>query len=1242
MTNWTEQQKAAIEDRGRSVIVSAAAGSGKTAVLVERLLRILSDTEHRVPAETMVVVTFTNDAAAQMKQRLHRALSGKLAALDAAGSDEDAALWLMHQQSALGSAKISTINAFCFDLIRENADLCGVSSQFSIAEPAAEAVYVRRAMHEVMDRWNKQQREQMEMLYSFFCTKNDEELEDIVLRLAGFLKSLAFPAQWMEAVRRELDHPAKLLMHLREACSQGFREVLTLAEQSRPYAEQAGSALKDNKFLALLEEDLRSIGQHLERLESIGDEELLANPLQQMVLFTDFPRVKKDVDPEAKNVFQIFRELYKEKYKSLTADFLSPLRYFRQDQAAQLRSIPPLLALTQDYCDALFAEKLRRNVLSFDDGERLALSLLGELQEDGTVRRTPLGDRLSETYNIIMVDEYQDSNNKQDCLFKLLSRDSGISPKTGRLSYGTNAFLVGDVKQSIYSFRLANPQNFMHALEESTLHTACAPGEFARIYLNQNFRSSTGVIDFVNDLFHTLMTKTCGEVDYDENERLNFGAAHYTDCPDVRTQLLFPHIAEDIECEDVQALCIAETIADMLSRKVQVMERDGTSRDCCPGDFCVLLRSVKHDGNAMQHALQALHIPVSGDEEAEFLQLPEIQLIRSILQILDNPLTDIAMTAVLLSPICGFTPDDLAILKATAGSRRLYLQLRRLMTMELSSDTLTVLREKAAAFLELHEELRTAADTLPLEKLIQQIYDRTDLLSLQALHTDADKRRSHLMDFYRFAQNFREHADLNGAVGLSGWLRHLEHVEESGKDLEAGPLPPVQLDAVCVKTIHKSKGLEYPFVFVAHTEREFFSSQGKSPILPDDSGLLGLKLYDRETYQKSSTAAHCVVLADTRRKQRSEELRLLYVALTRAQQQLFLVMEPDYCRRYCQGSKPKEGVYKMKTLLEAAPAAAALLTPDAGCMADWILQYLLATDQGEELLDAIDMQTSGRTLHADFTVKETGTAVPVETAAKTESNAAADAEAADIMLKQLAFTYHSPQVGLVSKHSVTGLSHPASGVAERMHDPDFLRKDAKGNEKKLRGAERGTAVHKIMQYMDFTDASSHPQDALQQMLADGRLTRAEMDAIGADKLDAFFTSSLYKRIAGADRLYKEKQFFVRIADLDFPSETALHRDYAGTDGILIGTMDLLFHDADGWALVDYKTDYAREAEPLLKQYSLQLGLYCKAAERILGEPVRRAYLYAFSLDAALEVDPDAINYDNLEAIHENEGYEAKD
>ncbi len=1212
---WTPQQQAAIDDRGRSVIVSAAAGSGKTAVLVERLLNILSDTnpETRVRAEDIVVVTFTIDAAAQMKQRLYTALTEAMNALGS-DADEEQYSWLLQQQSALANANISTINAFCFNLIRENADLCGVSSQFRVAEPAEETMYVRQAMQTVLERWSRVRRTDMEELFQFFCARTDEELETVILSVADYMKSLAFPEYWVEKAKAVCGSAETVFESIRQAVCAELAGVLQMIEDAAPFAERASSG---GKFLERLNEDRENILFHYNFLRRMEMERILENPLVHKAEFGKFPAVRKEVDVHSKTVFQQFREIYKKKYNSAVKNFLEPLRYLHEDITVQQSIIPLLLDLTQDYRQELFEEKKRRNALSFDDGERLALSLLGTMDENGRVIRTELGEMLSQRYSLVMVDEYQDCNNKQDCLFKLLSR--GCTTTETGLRYGENAFLVGDVKQSIYSFRQANPRNFMAALHDSTPLSECREGDIARMYLNRNFRSSEGVINFVNALCSTMMTKDCGEVDYDENEFLYFGAEHFHGKPDTCTSVLLTGSDMPEAEQDTQAECIAQKIADMLAAGTMVHCRGEASRPCCPKDFCILLRTK--DTEAFVRALEERGIPASGEEQPAYFTRPEIRLIYHLLRILDNPLTDISMAGVLVSPVYGFTMQDMTDLRIHSRRRRIYLQIRAFQDACAKDEALREAHEallrKCTAFMESFDRMRADADALPLETLLMRIYDETDLLSLQSLYEDAEIRRSNLQTFVRLAQGSRSSAEQNAQSSIGGWLRYLDHIAD--KNPEIVSQPPTAEDRVEIKTIHKSKGLEYPFVFLAHLERAFSTKPSKQLMHMDETGMLGLRLIDRTQCSKSATAVYRCLLSDIYRRQHSEEMRLFYVALTRPQQQLFLTMDREECLRFCRGaSKPKEDVLRMAMLLESCPDAVPRLAQEASSMQEWVLQFLFSCGEGQHLLHAL---TSGEDCASEllsYLVMNAQAPAPPEEPERICVEAFADAAILDAMQQQLAFRYESTQSELVSKYSVTALSHQDAEFEQQLAAPEFLRRRTGGTA--LKGAQRGTAVHKMMQYMDFSAAASDPEAELQRMIQDGCLTQAEAETLTPEALDAFFSSALYRRIAASAQVEKEKQLFVEIGELDLPKDSALHRQYAGTDGVLIGTMDLLFREEDGWVLVDYKTDYVKQPEELTEKYSMQLALYQKAAERILGEPVRQAYLYSFSLNCTIEVD----------------------
>lgn len=1218
---WTAQQQDAIRDRGRSVIVSAAAGSGKTAVLVERLLEILSDTdaETRVRAEDIVVVTFTNDAAAQMKQRLFTALSE---AMNALGSDADEAKysWLLQQQSALANANISTINAFCFDLIRENADICGVSPQFRVAEPAEEGIYSSRAIQTVLERWSRTRRPDMEQLYTFFCAKSDDELAAVILAVADYMRSLAFPEHWAEKVRAVCMDTGAVFEKIRRAVCRELAEVRRLLEESRHFAQAAYTGHAVNKFHEIWSEDWENITFHWNFLRTAPMERILEAPLVHCAEFRKFPALRKDVDMENKSIFQQFREIIKKKYQKAVKTYLMPLRYLAEDMQVQQTIIPLLLEMTQDFRQELFEEKKRRNTLSFDDGERLALSLLGTMDEQGRILRTELGEMLSKRYSLIMVDEYQDCNNKQDCLFKLLSR--GCTASESGLRYGENAFLVGDVKQSIYSFRQANPRNFMDALHDSTPLAECAAGDIARIYLNQNFRSSEGVIAFVNALFSALMTQDCGEVTYDENEFLYFGAEHFRSKPETRTTVLLTGGALEDEEADTQAECVAARIAEMLAQGTLVYERDGTARPCRPQDFCILLRTK--ETAAFVRALADRGIPAAGEETPEFFTRPEIRQIYNLLRVLDNPLTDISMAGVLISPVYGFTMQDLTDLKLLGKRRRVYLQIRSFLDACAQDDALCdahhALWLKCSAFAASLERMRADADALPLEALLMRIYDETDLLSLQSLYEDAELRRCNLQAFVRLAQGFRTNADLNAQCGLGSWLRYLDHIAEYSPEIDAKP--QTAEDCVKIKTIHKSKGLEFPFVFLAHPERSFSTIPTRALLHMDGEGMLGLRMIDRTKYSKSATAVYHCLLADILHKQHSEEMRLFYVALTRPQQQLFLVMDRESCLHYCRGAyKPKpekEDILMMAMLLAGCPQAVPFLASGASSMQEWILQFLLSGGEAQYLLHTLTTGETCQSPLADYLSMDASRVQPEDAPAPVQLETAADPALLETMQRQLDFRYESRQSELISKYSVTALSHPDTAFDQQLAVPEFLQR--KGKDGSLKGAKRGTAVHKMLQYMDFAAAAEDPEAELHRLQKDGCLTEAEAEALAPEKLRAFFSSDLYRRIAASDRVEKEWQFFVRIGELALPEDSALYRSYAGTDGILIGTMDLLFREADGWVLVDYKTDYVQKPEELTEKYTMQLALYCKAAEYILGEPVRQAFLYSFTLDCMIEAD----------------------
>ncbi|MDE6776409.1 MAG: PD-(D/E)XK nuclease family protein, partial [Oscillospiraceae bacterium] len=752
-----------------------------------------------------------------------------------------------------------------------------------------------------------------------------------------------------------------------------------------------------------------------------------------------------------------------------------------------------------------------------------------------------------------------------------------------------------DIKQSIYSFRKANPENFKKAISKQ---------EMQLIKLNKNFRSSQGVIDFVNALFQCIMTETyCGEVNYAENEQLNFGAEIYQNLDAIyqRTQILFPQDnTSQFENADkflLQAECIADKIAHMIADKTLVMTPTGT-RPCEYKDFCVLMRT-KSNQKIMAESFKKRNIPFMCQDNNGFLMLPEIRLIWNLLKITDNPMTDVAMASVLLSPLYGFTTDELAILKLLGNDKkRLYLQIRYVAEakQELPQEY-SALSQKCNLFLEQLEQIRTLADKLPLEICIHEIYDMTDLLSLQSLYENAEQRRENLEIFAQQAQSYRDHADLTAQSCLSGWLRYLTHIQESENSEDFAPKTAfyVQANFVSVKTIHKAKGLEYPFVFIANLERKFNFSNPSNPtvLLTNEAGIIGLKLIDRKNYSKIKTVAFSYLDNIRILKEKHEEMRLLYVALTRAKQQLFLVMDDKTCK-----------TDKNSILLENCPEIAFMLAKEAKNMQEWILQFLSAIGEAEHVQQAVINHQSNHSDFADYIIWNPDQQIQTQEEQKKciIPTALPDKNLVSHMQKQIAYEYNTSQTILPAKYSVTELSHEETEI--QIHEPEFLLKDFEGNTLKLKGKAKGTAIHKIMQLIDFKKAEENLLEELEQMQKAGILSVIETEALEPRKLEAFFKSDLYQRIAVSDNIQKEKQLFVKIAELNLPENSELAKNYANTDGIIIGTLDLLFHESDGWVIVDYKTDKSQEESELLKKYSKQLGLYQKAVELILGAPVK--------------------------------------
>lgn len=1195
---WTQAQQAAITARDCGVIVSAAAGSGKTSVLVERLLQILTEDspEKCVPADRMIVVTFTNDAAAEMKARLSQALALKL-------QQNPENHWLYQQQILLQSAHICTISSFCFDLIRDNLTESGITSSFRILNDTESLMMASKAADQVLNRWHRDRKVDMDLLWNRFCEKNDLPLEQILLDLHQFLGSVPFRKQWCDDVLEQLNQPSEKSVYHKRILEQ----LRTLAENAAKQASEAAvradglyDSVVENTVLPWVEEDCRCITKIQKRLTAadMNTKKLLLPfyALKEKRGKKTFPRKKKTiVDPQGYEQVKHLRVQYRAKMQQLVTLCETILPYEEADLIDHRHILPLFLEMEKELSEEIWQMKVQKNALGFEDGEHFALELLAVPNKDGSVLPSPLAKELSTYYKLIMIDEYQDSNNKQDMIFKLLSHHC-VDPETGSLCYGDNVFLVGDVKQSIYRFRLANPKNFVRAI-----HAAASENRVCRhIALNRNFRSTPSVLHFVNFVCGHLMSPSCGDVTYDDSEALDPGSSIGEILPKEQQAV---HVA----ILHQQELYIIRQIQKMIQDESLVVEKDGSTRPCRYSDFCILLRNNTLC-QKISHALEDAGIPAQSPEEKGYLRAREISILLDMLRVLDNPLSETSLAAIMLSPMFWFSAQELLQIRMLAPQSSLYFALccAAGVNEEAPKETKieAVLREKCQYLYETIQKLRQNAGMMSLEALIRCIYDRTDFLSVIQLTEDGDQKRANLQLLLQYIRQYEANTDV-ARNGISGFLKYIDWLLESGNDFQQTSMSVGAENAVVIKTMHRSKGLEFPFVFLGDLEVRFSGEEKRKNALFSDSGMVGFCLKDPTTYTRAKTLPFMVIGEENQKQSKSEELRLLYVAMTRAKQQLFLPLDVG---------KIQTKTHKYLEEFASSILPSGELPPDlvqsADSMAQWIWMCLVLLHEKE--LDAIlplppctwekprwcdDIQICYESNVPEFE--------PISIAEETTSEDANPAVVKEIQ-KMISFSCRSKDSDRKSLLSVSAVQTAKHHRAPTWKRPTFLQA-----EKRLTGTERGTAIHAFFQYANFQNVQNNLSDELMRLKQHGFLTAAQAAEITSDIVNAFFQDAIYYRFQKSHHIMREKKFLVRCSDLQqFDEMDTILARYRNSDSMLKGIIDMAFEENGAYIVVDYKTDHVQDEKILVQEYREQLLIYCAAISCMTKKPVAACYLYS--------------------------------
>lgn len=1213
--SWTEQQQNAINARNTSLIVSAAAGSGKTAVLTERLVQLIADKDSGVRADRMVVVTFTNDAAAELKKRL----DSKLRALINEHPDDR---HLLKQQILLQSARISTINSFCFDLIRDNLGENGVTSGFSVLDDTDNKVLRARALDELINYYSENEYDKISFMYDRFCIKDEKKLLEVIESADNFLSSVAMPDKWLEKAvenyRGEFESSVyykKLIDSLisqLEAAQKAADENIALI--SRIFPDMSDPKAADSYQQA--ENDYDNVSDLIAvlRCGRIPNEEECgkASSFQTLVRVG----TKTVYDKELREIYKKKRDII----KSIVTKAVSSIVSVESDFSECGEVTAVLGEMLRKYHDLIWEKKCEKNALSFDDGERLALEILAAEDENGRLIQSETAEKTADFYDIIMIDEYQDSNNKQDLIFKLISKNYRLG-SNGEPQYGDNVFLVGDVKQSIYRFRLANPHNFINTLRGADKYSAESDSRNQFITLNRNFRSSPQVIDFVNFVFGQIMSESCGDIDYNADEMLYFGAQNFAESGGEKRLTQITFINEEKQTDDgddsissasadSEAVFTARKIAKMLADGVEVTEKDGSQRPCRPSDFCILVRKNKYI-NVFADELNRIGVPAKGSEEAGYLKSREIAVLIDLLRVISNPLQDIPMAAVMTSPMYMFSISDLAVIKSLDKHRALYAIIRGLADGEYEECTDMFLREHCMEFLDSLDEFRLDSVTMTLGELIGEIYDTTDFISVMQLYSDGDQKRANLRALIQYARNYEESAAFDGTGGLNGFLRHLDRVMENG-DYAQGKISASSGEYVNVMTLHRSKGLEFPFVFIGENSSSFtFDSD---PVMCSDDGRVGYILYEPELFRKYKTFQQKMLAAEEEMATRSEEMRLLYVGLTRAQQQLFINLKCS-----------EKTLKRVDSLIESCVIHNGDITEwvcEAKCFSDWLWASIVRSstfaDIAERLgLDAGRLDTSMSTeglFGYEFAENETEEQCDAE---DETAESIADEKIIAEMKDIIAFQYDRTLSETPAKLSVTQITKK---LKEKDDSFDFRLKRPRFRSEgsKLTGAERGTAIHTFFQYCDFDRAMEATDAEIESIAEKGYISPSEAESISRENVAAFFRSSLYERIKNSLGYVREKKFMVAVSQLNVENET-LDR-LKKSDGMIKGIIDLMFEENDGIVIVDYKSDRGVSLAALRERYAMQLRLYKAAIELTTGKKVKETMLYSFELKESIVVD----------------------
>ncbi|MDK2809257.1 MAG: ATP-dependent helicase/nuclease subunit [Clostridiales bacterium] len=1177
--NWTKEQEQVIYLRNRNILVSAAAGSGKTAVLVERIIQIITDSKHPVDIDRLLIVTFTSAAAGEMRERIANAIEARLAK-----QPDD--LHLQRQMTLIHSAQITTIHSFCLSIIRNYFNEIDLDPGFRIGDDAELRLMKTDVLARVLEeKYSEGDPDFLQFVESYATGKSDAMLEDMVLRLYEFSMSYPWPLTWLEEIDEvflvdsleELEDSkwmGRLLTYLQEVLHSIEKEItyaLTICTGGNgPYMYEA-ALLDDQDFV-----------KELVASSSYKD-------LEKAFFGREFMRLssKKDetVDPALREEVKLIRDQYKSALSDLKSQFFFQTA---NESLLDMQRVRPiihtLLTLTKDFMDAYAKKKEEKNVLDFHDMEHFALRIL---TKDG--KPTSVAKELQAYYEEILVDEYQDSNLVQETLIESISKES---------QGGKNRFMVGDVKQSIYKFRLARPELF---IEKYNAYTAEDSLE-QRIDLHMNFRSRKEVLDSINAVFYRIMHASLGKIEYDSDAALNPGAAF----PETdkraggKSEIILldanEALSDSFREREKEAHAIVTRIEQIKEEGFQIYDK-GAYREASYGDMVILLRSMSGWAETFTEVFSSRGIPAYADTQTGYFSAIDVQVILNYLLIIDNPLQDIPFTSVLHSYIGGFQDEELGRIRANHLEGTMYESL-------CSYKEGDALSEKIDSFLEQLNRLRDLSFYTSVYDLIQDIYHTTGYYDYVTLLPAGNVRKGNLDMLLAKALDF----EATSYQGLFHFNRYIEKLHQF--DIDYGEASTGgDRHAVRIMSIHKSKGLEFPIVFVAAMGKQFNQQDARSRLILHSEFGVGPDYIDFENRMKNPTLIKKVIQKEVTLENLAEELRVLYVAMTRAKEKLILIGQIKDVPKHLESWSRKKNL----TYLDLTKAANYF---------DWVMPCALEMEELFLIKEVSMLEIMGAEFERQITKQEKR-----EYLLKWEEASPFEKSDRQQIYNQLNHKYsYQDEFLLPSKISVSELKKRAYEEEQEAVEELFSKeqKEAylpafKRKEETMAGAALGTVYHKAMQHLRLGEISDKESllAELKRLLSKNYLKSDEFGVLDQTKLQAFVSSKLCGRMGCAQNrgeLFREQPFVLGIP------ANRIYPEIISEELIIVqGIVDAYFEEEGELVLVDYKTDRVRSSSELVARYRTQMDYYQEALSQITGKRVKERIIYSFYLSKAITI-----------------------